>query len=77
MCVFAGDNLVKVDTADFLNADEFREFWITIDHDEVRVGKGGEYEPFMNATLPAPVPVTHYGFSSGWGATGSFQFCRK
>lgn len=72
-----GDDLVKVDTPDILSADEAREFWVAIDHDEVRVGKGGEYEPFLSAALPEHVEVTHYGYSTGWGAAGSFQFFQE
>lgn len=68
------DDLVKVDTPDILSADESREFWVAFDHDEVRVGKGGEYEPFMSCALPETVNVTHFGYSTGWGATGGFQF---
>lgn len=71
------DDIAKEDTPDILSADEDREFWIAFDHDEVRVGKGGEYEPFLRGTLPEPVPVTHFGYSTGWGATGSFQFFQE
>nr|AAF65551.1 farnesoic acid o-methyltransferase [Panulirus interruptus] len=41
------DDLAKVDTPDILNEEEYREFWITFDNDEVRVGKAGDWEPFM------------------------------
>jgi len=68
------EDLCKVDTPDFLNADEYREFWISFDHDEVRVGKGEEWEPFMNATVPEPFAITHFGYSTGWGSTGWWQF---
>ncbi|XP_045595456.1 uncharacterized protein [Procambarus clarkii] len=68
------DDLVKVDTPDILSEEEFREFWIAFDNDEVRVGKGGEWEPFMQCTIPEPFPITHYGYSTGWGAIGWWQF---
>lgn len=76
MSFFSGDDLAKEDTADILSEEEFREFWIATDHNEVRVGKGGEYEPFLSAALPEPVVATHFAYSTGWGATGSFQFFR-
>nr|QAV53822.1 farnesoic acid O-methyltransferase [Gammarus pulex] len=68
------DDLVKESTPDILSADEFREFWIATDHNEVRVGKGGEYAPFLSCSLPEPLNPTFFGFSTGWGATGAFQF---
>ena len=63
-----------METPDILSEDEFREFWIAFDHNEVRVGRGGEWEPFMNAALPGPCNVTHYGFTTGWGASGWWKF---
>uniref|UniRef100_A0A6A7FN23 Farnesoic acid O-methyl transferase n=1 Tax=Hirondellea gigas TaxID=1518452 RepID=A0A6A7FN23_9CRUS len=69
--------LVKVDTPDILSEEEFREFWVVTDHDEIRVGRGGECEPFMTCTLPEHVQTTHFGYSSGWGATGCFQFFQE
>ncbi|XP_042864612.1 uncharacterized protein LOC122248571 isoform X2 [Penaeus japonicus] len=68
------DDLTKVDTPDILSEEEYREFWIAFDHDVVRVGKGGEWEPFMSATVPEPFDITHYGYSTGWGAVGWWQF---
>lgn len=69
-----GDDLVKVDTPDIVNGDEVREFWVTFDDDHVRVGRGGEWEPFMEATLPEHLDVAFYGYSTGWGAIGWWQF---
>jgi len=68
------DDLCKVDTPDLLSEDEYREFWVALDHDQIRVGKGGEWEPFMSCPCPEPFPVTHFGYSTGYGATGWFQF---
>ncbi|KAF2351120.1 Farnesoic acid O-methyl transferase [Trinorchestia longiramus] len=68
------DDLVKVGSTGYLDEAEFREFWVATDHDEVRVGKGGEFEPFMSCALPEPVVTSHFGFSTGYGATGSFIF---
>lgn len=68
------DDLVKVDTPDILSEEEYREFWIAFDHDEIRVGKGGEWEPFMMCPVPEPFGITHYGYSTGWGAIGWWQF---
>lgn len=73
-----GDDIAKGDTPDILSADEDREFWIAVDHDEVRVGRGGDWEPFLTAAVPDPFPISHFGYSTGWGATGTFQFpCEK
>ncbi|KAL7630887.1 UNVERIFIED_CONTAM: hypothetical protein RMT77_018826 [Armadillidium vulgare] len=69
-----GDDLVKVDTPDILHGDEVREFWVTFDDDHVRVGRGGEWVPFMEATLPEHLDVAFYGYSTGWGAIGWWQF---
>lgn len=69
-----GDDLVKEDTPEILSDEEIREFWITFDDDFVRVGRAGEHVPFMEAALPEHIDVAYYGFSSGWGATGWFQF---
>jgi len=69
--------VVKVDTEGILSEDEFREFWITKDHDTVRVGKGGEFDPFMEGTLPECVAATHFAYTTGWGATGQFQFLHE
>lgn len=65
---------MKVDTPDFLNEGEYREFWVALDNDEVKVGKGGEFEPFMQCAVPEPFTITHFGYSTGWGATGWWQF---
>ena len=43
----------------------------------MRVGKGGEHCPFMSAHLPEPVAATHFGFTTGYGATGGFRFHRE
>jgi len=69
--------LVKTSSSGILSEEEFREFWVTKDHDMVRVGKAGEYEPFMEAELPEPVPATHFGYSTAWGSTGAFQFLHE
>ena len=69
--------MVKVETPDILSEEEFREFWVVFDNDEVKVGKGEEWEPFMTATLPEHIPVTHFGYSTGWGASGWWRFHRK
>ncbi|KAK3875981.1 hypothetical protein Pcinc_019193 [Petrolisthes cinctipes] len=68
------DDLVKVDTPDVLNEEEYREFWVALDNDEIKVGKGGDIEPFMQCPIPEPFTITHYGYSTGWGATGWWQF---
>lgn len=68
------DDLVKAETPDILSAGEFREFWIATDHDEVRVGRGNEFEPFMQCAIPEPFRITYFGYSTGWGASGSWQF---
>ncbi|XP_076041322.1 uncharacterized protein LOC143025481 isoform X2 [Oratosquilla oratoria] len=68
------DDVAKVDTPDILSEEEDREFWVALDHDEIRVGKGGEWEPFMSWVIEEPFPITHYGYSTGWGAIGWWQF---
>lgn len=73
---FTGDDLVKVDTPDILSDSEPREFWVTFDDDFVRVGKGGEWVPFMEAQLPEHITVAHFGYSTGWGSAGWWQFHR-
>lgn len=74
---FLGDDLAKVDTPDILNADEIREFWVTFEDDFVKVGRGGEHVPFMEAALPEHIEVAYFGYSTGWGAIGWWQFHRK
>jgi len=69
-----GDDLVKVDTPDILTESEYREFWIAFDHDEIRVGKAGEWDPLMMCPIPEPFDITHFGYSTGWGAQGWWQF---
>jgi len=73
----SGDDLIKEDTEGILSDDEFREFWITKDNGEVRVGKGGDHAPFLSAHLPGALEATHFGFSTGYGATGAFRFCHE
>ena len=68
---------MKVDTPDIVTEAEYREFWIAVDHNEVRVGKAGEWEPLMQAPLPEPFEITHFGYSTGWGATGWWKFLSK
>lgn len=75
--IIIADDLTKVDTPDILSEEEYREFWVAFDHDVIRVGKGGEWEPFMSATIPEPFDITHYGYSTGWGAVGWWQFHSK
>jgi len=73
-----GDDLTKQATPEILSADEFREFWITFTHKEVKVGKGGEDDlPFMVAELPDDFCGSHLGYSTGWGATGAFKFAKE
>jgi len=68
------DDLVKVDTVNILSEEEYREFWVAFDHDVIRVGTGGEHEPLMSASIPEPFDITHFGYSTGWGAVGWWQF---
>jgi len=72
-----GDDLTKVGTEGLLSEDEMREFWISLDHQEVRVGKGGEHEPFMTANIPEDIKCTHFAYTTGWGAAGTFKFFKE
>ncbi|KAA0200302.1 hypothetical protein HAZT_HAZT007288 [Hyalella azteca] len=69
-----GEDLAKVDTPEILNDGEFREFWVTRVGKAVSVGKGGDSDPFLQAELPELVCSTHFGYSTGYGATGTFHF---
>jgi len=72
-----GDDLTKQATPEILSADEMREFWITFSHQDVKVGKGGENElPFMCASLPEEFCGSHFGYSTGYGASGAFKFAK-
>ncbi|XP_066295702.1 uncharacterized protein [Branchiostoma lanceolatum] len=56
---------------------EYRTFWITwLSDGTIAVGRGGEPQPFMQWTDPEPLPIAYAGYSTGWGSTGRWRFCR-
>jgi len=66
--------VVKVDTPGILTGEDFQEFWVKLTPTGVSVGKGAEWEPFMQCELPEPMVPTHFGYSTGWGSIGWFRF---
>ncbi|KAJ2947697.1 hypothetical protein O0L34_g9466 [Tuta absoluta] len=64
----------EVATRDILNAGEFRDFVVRWDGGVIGVHHEGEQEAFMSWEDPEPFPITHVGFCTGWGATGSWNF---
>ncbi|XP_066983196.1 uncharacterized protein [Macrobrachium rosenbergii] len=69
------DDVCRVETPGILSDDEFRSFWIKIQHGVVKVGRRGEKHAFMSYTDPESLlHVTWYGFSTGWGAAGEWIF---
>jgi len=71
------EDLVKLQTLEILSEDEYREFWVTLCHKEVRVGKGGERQPFMTAPLPHHFRPKYCGYTTAWGSPGTFKFLRE
>ena len=71
-------NMVVVKTPKFLSPAEYRGFWITYDlaTGMLEVGRKGHADGFLSWTDPSPVDVKYLGYSTGWGSTGKFKFCK-
>ncbi|XP_033127356.1 uncharacterized protein LOC117125080 [Anneissia japonica] len=68
-------NLVSYDrSSGFLDQNEYRRFWIQFVDGEIAVGYIGEVA-FMTYQDPNPLDISYVGYSTGWGSSGSFQFC--
>lgn len=62
-----------VETPDIVSEEEYRRFWIRVNSCSVRVGCEGDTEPFLSwDEREDPFRVTHFGFATGWGSTGSW-----
>jgi len=60
-------------TSGIVSELEYRRFWIRFNTHSVSVGNEGESEPFLNwDNIEDPFEVTHVGFATGWGSTGSW-----
>ncbi|XP_071519403.1 uncharacterized protein [Panulirus ornatus] len=68
-------DICRIETPDILSDEEFRSFWIKIQHGIIKVGRSGQKHPFMSYSDPeALLHVTWYGYSTGWGAEGEWIF---
>ncbi|KAK7076358.1 hypothetical protein SK128_019158 [Halocaridina rubra] len=69
------DDVCRVETPDIVSEEEFRSFWIKIQHGVIKVGRKGIKHPFMSYTDPELLlHVTWYGYCTGWGAEGDWIF---
>ena len=54
-------------------AEEYRRFWITFKQQLIQVGRDGDTIPFLSwENTEEPFKITHVGFATGWGSTGSW-----
>lgn len=66
---------VKESTPDIVSMEEYRRFWIRFQHNIIQAGREGEEEPFLQwENTEDPFEVTHFGFATGWGSSGSWIF---
>lgn len=66
---------VEVDTPDIVCDAEYRRFWVTFKKNVIQVGKEDVDTPLLSwENNEQPFDVTHFGFSTGWGSSGSWIF---
>ncbi|XP_078691944.1 uncharacterized protein LOC144922175 [Branchiostoma floridae x Branchiostoma belcheri] len=71
-----GDALASVATPDILSPYVYRGFLVSwAAGGAVSVRRQTEADPFLTWTDPDPLPVSHVGYSTGYGSTGTFIFC--
>ncbi|KAI8500095.1 hypothetical protein Bbelb_224120 [Branchiostoma belcheri] len=71
-----GDALASVATPDILSPYVYRGFLVSwAAGGAVSVRRETETDPFLTWTDPDPLPVSHVGYSTGYGSTGTFIFC--
>ena len=71
------NNEVLAETKDILSANEYRTFWIRWANNNLEVGEGSNIgvSKFMSwDDISDPHSVTGLSLSTGWGATGDWQF---
>lgn len=69
------DDVCKVQTPNLLSSSEFRGFWVVVTNNSIKVGREGESNAFMTHTdALVPLRITHYGYCTAFGATGSWTF---
>lgn len=68
-------SLVSKDTPGILSCDEYREFWISWEHDMIEVGTGTDTgrDMFMNYAGTSLFPIHGLAVSTGWGAEGDWE----
>ncbi|XP_033647898.1 uncharacterized protein LOC117307289 [Asterias rubens] len=70
-----GETYVRVEKPGLMNATEYRRFWIIYDDWEIKVGQGGQDEPFMEWTDPdRRVTVSYIGIASNSGSEVKWIF---
>ncbi|XP_078674665.1 uncharacterized protein LOC144912807 [Branchiostoma floridae x Branchiostoma belcheri] len=70
-----GEKKVTASTPGILSPDEFRIFWVSwTQNGAIAVGRVGESSPFMQWQDPNPLGIGYFGYSTGWGYTGEFEF---
>ncbi|ELU10678.1 hypothetical protein CAPTEDRAFT_63764, partial [Capitella teleta] len=72
-------SLVSKDTPGILSCDEYREFWISWEHDMIEVGTGTDTgrDMFMNYAGTSLFPIHGLAVSTGWGAEGDWELNLK
>ncbi|KAI5639723.1 farnesoic acid 0-methyl transferase domain-containing protein [Phthorimaea operculella] len=68
------EDKAEVDSAYILNAGEFRDFYVRWDGGVIGVHHKNSSEPFLKWEDPKPFSITHVGFLTAWGSTGSWEF---
>ena len=62
-------------TPDIVSKEEYRRFWIHFKENIIEVGREGDLEPFLKwENTEDPFKVSHFGFATGWGSSGSWIF---
>ncbi|KAL1129555.1 hypothetical protein AAG570_012500 [Ranatra chinensis] len=63
--------LAAVDSANILDSNEYKEFWICWRGGNISLGGSiDDPNPILSWTEPSPFNITHFGVRTGWGATG-------
>ena len=70
------NNLMAAHTPDILSCDESRPFWLSWAGGLIQVGRGTRVsvDRFIEWQETEPYPTNAVAISTGWGATGEWQF---
>jgi len=68
--------LIQVNTTNIVNCQQMLPFWVSWFSGHIKVGRGNivDEQLFMDWLDPEPLTVTFFSITTGWSATGLWQF---